>query len=188
MSGFAASALAQALVIGQLAAGLVLGCTPFGCPYWGTSGYQRVCDWITLWFAIAAAAIRLAMPLVAARLSERSVVSVAMLMTALLFALYPVLYSPWAMGSFFCSVLLGLVLAGAAMIMSLLHQITPAHSHGQALGLRLMAINASSVVMPLLFGSVGGGCFCWYFGPLGCWWVLAHAAPGSLGAAQAQRI
>lgn len=105
-------------------------------------------------FAIAAAAIRLAMPLVAARLSERSVVSVAMLMTALLFALYPVLYSPWAMGA--CSVLLGLVLGSVQpMIMSLLHQITPAHSHGQALGLRLMAINASSVVMPLLFGSVG---------------------------------
>ena len=41
------------------------------------------------------------------------------------------------------------------MIMSTLHQITPHAQHGQALGLRLMAINFSSVVMPLLFGTAG---------------------------------
>ena len=41
------------------------------------------------------------------------------------------------------------------MIMSMLHQITPAHRQGEALGLRLMAINASSVLMPLLFGWAG---------------------------------
>jgi dipeptide/tripeptide permease len=41
------------------------------------------------------------------------------------------------------------------MIMSTLHQITPHAQHGQALGLRLMSINLSSVLMPLLFGSAG---------------------------------
>jgi len=41
------------------------------------------------------------------------------------------------------------------MIMSTLHQITPQHRHGEALGLRAMAINGSSVLMPLLFGSAG---------------------------------
>ena len=41
------------------------------------------------------------------------------------------------------------------MIMSTMHQITPEHSHGQALALRLMAINASSVAMPILFGAAG---------------------------------
>jgi dipeptide/tripeptide permease len=41
------------------------------------------------------------------------------------------------------------------MIMSMLHQITPHDQHGQALGLRLMTINFSSVVMPLLFGTAG---------------------------------
>jgi len=39
--------------------------------------------------------------------------------------------------------------------MSTLHQITPADRHGEALGLRLMSLNGSSVVMPLLFGSIG---------------------------------
>jgi dipeptide/tripeptide permease len=41
------------------------------------------------------------------------------------------------------------------MIMSMLHQITPEARHGEALGLRLMAINASSVLMPVLFGTAG---------------------------------
>ena len=41
------------------------------------------------------------------------------------------------------------------MIMSMLHQITPEARHGEALGLRLMAINVSSVLMPMLFGSAG---------------------------------
>ena len=54
------------------------------------------------------------------------------------------------------------------MIMSTLHQITPHHRHGEALGLRSMAINGSSVVMPLMFGSAGvvigtGGVF-WLVG------------------------
>jgi MFS-type transporter involved in bile tolerance (Atg22 family) len=55
-----------------------------------------------------------------------------------------------------CSVLLGLVLGTVQpMIMSTLHQITPAHRQGEALGLRLMSINASSVLMPMLFGAAG---------------------------------
>ena len=39
--------------------------------------------------------------------------------------------------------------------MSTLHQITPDHAHGQAIGLRMMAINLSSVLMPMLFGIAG---------------------------------
>jgi dipeptide/tripeptide permease len=53
-------------------------------------------------------------------------------------------------------VILGVVLGSVQpMIMSTLHQITPEARHGEALGLRLMAINASSVLMPMLFGTVG---------------------------------
>jgi MFS family permease len=55
-----------------------------------------------------------------------------------------------------CSVLLGLSLGSVQpMVMSTLHQITPEHRHGEALGLRLMGINASSVLMPILFGAAG---------------------------------
>ena len=105
-------------------------------------------------FALAAAAVRLLMPLVAANLKEWKVLTGAMMATALLFGIYPVLRSALGMG--FCSVLLGLALGTVQpMIMSMLHQITPEARHGEALGLRLMAINASSVAMPIVFGSAG---------------------------------
>jgi MFS family permease len=105
-------------------------------------------------FAIAATLVRVALPAFASRLREWVVVTNAMLITALIFAVYPFMVSPLAMGV--CSVLLGLALGSVQpMIMSTLHQITPPARHGQALGLRLMAINASSVLMPLLFGTTG---------------------------------
>ena len=53
------------------------------------------------------------------------------------------------------------------MIMSTLHQITPHHRHGEALGLRSIAINGSSVVMPLMFGSAGV-----VVGTAGVFWVV----------------
>jgi len=105
-------------------------------------------------FALAATAIRLLMPWLAARLSERVVIGSAMLATALLFAAYPLAQAAWAMMGL--SILLGVALGSVQpMIMSTLHQITPRHRHGEALGLRAMAINGSSVIMPLLFGSAG---------------------------------
>ncbi len=105
-------------------------------------------------FALAAAAIRLVMPLLAAHLREWKVLAFAMLSTAVLFGVYPLMYSALAMG--LCSVLLGFALGMVQpMIMSMLHQMTPEARHGEALGLRLMAINASSVLMPMMFGSAG---------------------------------
>jgi len=105
-------------------------------------------------FALAATAIRVLMPWLAARLRESVVIGSAMGATALLFAAYPLVQAAWAMAAL--SILLGLALGSVQpMIMSTLHQMTPHHRHGEALGLRAMAINGSSVVMPLLFGSVG---------------------------------
>ncbi|MDP3864384.1 MAG: MFS transporter [Rhodoferax sp.] len=105
-------------------------------------------------FALAATAVRVALPLLAAHLREWVVVTSAMLATAVLFALYPFMPDALTMG--LCSVLLGISLGSVQpMIMSTLHQITPEARHGEALGFRLMAINASSVLMPMLFGSAG---------------------------------
>ncbi|MEY3124760.1 MAG: hypothetical protein RLZZ573_1280 [Pseudomonadota bacterium] len=105
-------------------------------------------------FAIAAALVRVVMPAFASVLREHVVLTVAMALTALLLAIYPLMHTPLAMGV--CSVLLGITLGSVQpMIMSTLHQITPGSRHGEALGLRLMSINASSVLMPMLFGSVG---------------------------------
>ena len=116
-------------------------------------------------FAIAAAAVRMLLPLMANRVREWAVLCTAMLITALLFGVYPLTTTALAMGV--CSVMLGLTLGMVQpMVMSMLHQLTPEARHGEALGLRLMAINASSVVMPLLFGTAGA-----IIGVAGVFWI-----------------
>lgn len=131
-------------------------------------------------FAIAAAVIRVLMPLVADRLREASVVAWAMVVAALLFGVYPLLPTAMALGV--CSVLLGFALGSVQpMIMSMLHQLTPPHRHGEALGLRLMAINASSVCMPVLFGTAGA-----LIGVSGLFWAVG--ATVGLGSRVAWRL
>lgn len=105
-------------------------------------------------FAVAAACIRICLPWLSHRVQEHQIITAAMVLTALLFGIYPCTPGPWSMGG--CSMLLGLALGSVQpMIMSTLHQITPPQRQGQALGLRLMSINASSVLMPMLFGLAG---------------------------------
>ena len=105
-------------------------------------------------FAIAAAVIRMLMPVLTRHLAEWQVVLGAMVAACALFILYPFMPGAWSMGV--CSVVLGIVLGSVQpMVMSMIHQITPAERHGEALGLRMMAINGSSVLMPVLFGSLG---------------------------------
>ncbi len=105
-------------------------------------------------FAVAATVVRGIMPLFASRLREGTVVATATAVTAVLFCIYPFMTTPLTMG--ICSMLLGLSLGSVQpMVMSILHQITPPERQGEALGLRLMFINASGVVMPLLFGGAG---------------------------------
>ncbi len=104
-------------------------------------------------FAIAVTAVRMLIPLLSKHLREWAVVTGAMLTTAVLFGIYPFIHSAWVMG--LCSMLLGLALGSVQpMIMSSLHHITPEHRQGEALGLRSMTVNLSSVAMPILFGSL----------------------------------
>ncbi len=131
-------------------------------------------------FAVAAALIRMSLHWVARHLHEHQIITGAMLATGLLFALYPFMPNAWAMGA--CSVLLGLVLGSVQpMIMSTLHQITPEHRQGEALGLRLLSINASSVLMPSLFGAAGA-----LAGVAPVFWVVGASV--ALGARQGWRL
>ena len=123
-------------------------------------------------FAIAATVVRVLMSVVASRVQEWAVIACAMVMTAVVFGIYPLLQSPLAMG--LCSILLGFSLGSVQpMIMSTLHQITPEHRHGEALGLRMMSINASSVVMPMLFGTAGAA-----VGVAGVFWAVGATVAG----------
>jgi MFS family permease len=117
-------------------------------------------------FAVAAAGIRVVLPWIASRASERSVITVSNVITAGVFVFYPLMHS--AFGMAVCSVLLGIALGAVQpMVMSMLHQITPHSRHGEALGLRVMTLNASSVAMPMLFGAAGA-----VIGVAGLFWVI----------------
>ncbi len=129
-------------------------------------------------FALAATGVRVLLPLMAEHVREAKVVTASMVCTAVLFAVYPMAHTAWSMGAL--SVLLGFALGSVQpMVMSTLHQITPSHRHGEAIGLRMMAINGSSVLMPLLFGSVGA-----LLGASGVFWfvggVVGVASPAAL--------
>jgi MFS family permease len=105
-------------------------------------------------FTLAATGVRLFIPVLAHRLDERRVVGGAMLVTALVFCLYPFAAQPWTMAS--CAAVLGVSLGSVQpMLMSALHRLTPGDRHGEALAFRSMTINASSTVMPLVFGATG---------------------------------
>jgi len=131
-------------------------------------------------FAIAAAFIRVCLPWFSRHVQEHQIITGAMVCTGVLFGLYPFMPTPFSMGV--CSVLLGLVLGTVQpMIMSTLHQITPKHRQGEALGLRLMTINASSVMMPMLFGAAGA-----VAGVAPVFWVVGAAV--GLGAKSAMKL
>ena len=105
-------------------------------------------------FAASAAAIRVVLPAIAARVREWVLIVAAMVATTVIYAVYPFMHLAITMG--LCSVLLGFALGMVQpMVMSMLHQITPEHRHGEAVGMRMLVINASSVAMPMLFGSAG---------------------------------
>lgn len=131
-------------------------------------------------FTASVTVVRLFIPMLAERLQEAHVVAAAMVGTAIVFGLYPLAASPVLMAG--CAVLLGVTLGCVQpMIMSTLHHVTPGHRHGEALAFRSMAINASSTVMPLLFGAVGT-----VVGAAVLFWVVG-AAVGA-GAWQARRM
>jgi MFS family permease len=106
-------------------------------------------------FAIAAAMVRIAMPAMAARVREWKMIAAAMACAASFFFVYPFAHSAIAMA--LCSAAIGMSVGSVQpMVMSLLHQTTPSHRHGEAFAMRLLLINASSVAMPVVFGAAGG--------------------------------
>ena len=128
-------------------------------------------------FATAVTLVRLAIPMLAHRLRESQVLVGAMLCSAAVFAVYPFARTAWLMGA--CAVMLGLALGAVQpMIMTTLHQITPADRHGEAIALRSMAINFSSALMPLAFGFAGAT-----LGASALFWMMGAAvASGSFAA------
>jgi len=131
-------------------------------------------------FTLSVTGVRVLIPLLARHLQPARVVAGAMLGTAVIFAVYPLVTQPWLMGA--CAVALGVTLGCVQpMLMTVLHHLTPEDRHGQALAFRSMTINGSSTVMPLLFGAAGAA-----IGAASMFWIVG-ALVGS-GAWLARRL
>jgi MFS family permease len=105
-------------------------------------------------FALSAALARPLLPRLTAGWHEHSLMLGCLVATAALLAAYPFSPNPWVAGGL--SLLLGWTLGALQpMVLSVLQQVTPPAHIGQALGLRLMTVSATSVSMPLLFGTSG---------------------------------
>jgi predicted MFS family arabinose efflux permease len=102
-------------------------------------------------FATAATIVRLAIVRWANHLDELKVLRSAMLLAALVLAIYA--WLPGTAGMMLGSSLLGLALGSVQpMILATLHQVTPTLRHGQALGLRMLATNSATISVPVGFG------------------------------------
>lgn len=118
-------------------------------------------------FALSVTLVRLLIPLIAARVSERQVLSGAMLVVAAALLAYPFTRGFSSMVS--CGSVLGLALGSSQpMVMTSLHRITPPERHGQALALRSLVSNASSAVLPLVLSAAGVT-----LGARGLFWAMA---------------
>ena len=120
-------------------------------------------------FALAAAVVRMVLPLLSARLPEWRVMWTSTLVAAGALLAYPWLPGPLTMGV--CSVVLGLALGAVQpMVLSVLHQLAPSGRQGEAMALRMMTINFSSFMMPMMFGTLGA-----VTGVAGLFWLVAGA-------------
>ncbi len=105
-------------------------------------------------FALATFMVRLAMPSVARRLSEWTVVCTALAIAGTAYSLFPLVTQvPFLIA---LSFLLGLGLGCAQpMIMAALYAASPPGRQGEVVGMRTTMINASQTFMPLAFGAAG---------------------------------
>ena len=105
-------------------------------------------------FAAATFVVRLFMPRIARIRTELQVLTTALFTAGLVYAIFPLVHTPLVLMSL--SFVLGLALgSGQPMVMALLHALAPVGRMGEAAGLRMSIVNASTFAVPLLFGAVG---------------------------------
>jgi predicted MFS family arabinose efflux permease len=105
-------------------------------------------------FSAASFAVRLAMPRIARSYSEWQILTGALMLTVLCYALFPFLQHPLSLMAVAAG--LGLALgSGQPNALALLYHAAPAGRGGEAIGIRATIGNASQVAMPLAFGIVG---------------------------------
>jgi predicted MFS family arabinose efflux permease len=104
--------------------------------------------------ALAAFVIRGAIPLVVRRLTETQILTSAVFCATLAFLLMPFFANPYALAAI--AFVLGLGVGSAEPIMlSLFYVLSPKGRMAEALGLHKTLRNATQMIVPIVFGSVG---------------------------------
>jgi len=102
----------------------------------------------------AAFVIRGILPFLVRKLKEATILISAMFIAAAAYTLLPMFVNPYALGAI--AFLLGLGVGCAQpMTMSLLYVLTPPGRIAEAFGLQKTVRNATHLVVPIVFGSVG---------------------------------
>lgn len=106
-------------------------------------------------FSCAALISRLMLPRIARHVREWVLVAGSLAIAGALLTTYP--FTSGLVGMGLCSFGIGLLLGGIQpSVIILLHQVTPAHRQSDAMGMRLLMVNASAVAVPVLFGAIVG--------------------------------
>jgi len=124
-------------------------------------------------FAAAATGVRLGIVRWAHHLDEMKALRIAISVAMAVLVVYA--WLPGTPGMMLGSAILGTALGAVQpMVLARLHQVTPAHRHGQALGLRMLVSNGATVAMPLGFGMLASASV--PFAPL---WLMASLLIGA---------
>jgi predicted MFS family arabinose efflux permease len=116
-------------------------------------------------FSAASFAVRLLMPYLVRRYTEWQVLTAAMIIVVVCYALYPFMHHAVSLMAIAAG--LGFALGSAQPnVLSLLHHSAPAGRGGEAIGIRATIGNASQVILPLAFGAAGAtmGLFAVFWG------------------------
>lgn len=105
-------------------------------------------------FSIATFTIRLAMPWIARYCTEWQVLTAALILAVISYAVLPFVQQPASMMA--VAAALGLALGSSqSNVLTLLHHVAPAGRAGEAIGIRATIGNTCQVVLPLAFGAAG---------------------------------
>lgn len=116
-------------------------------------------------FSGATIVVRLAMQWIVRRYSEWQILTTALVLALLCYALFPFMHEPASI--MLVTALLGLALGSSQPnILALLHHASPAGRAAEAVGIRVTISNASQVALPLAFGAAGAalGLFAIFWG------------------------
>lgn len=143
----------------------------FALPILGHSHHFTASQIGAIFAAYSAATIivRVVLPFVADYIAQRGLIVLALMATAGVFALYPLMSDVYMF-------MLGAALIGCALgmvqptIMTLLHDVSPQGRQGEVFALRSMMTQASLTFLPLCYGVLGA-----YAGTTIMFWLMAIA-------------